>query len=65
MIYGWFTGVGLPKYFDAARGIEDAYNARKIVNALDKASTIQGYYTKFKAALVQQAPPEPDEDDAA
>jgi putative chitinase len=51
MIGGWFTGVGLPQYFDAAEGVEDAYNARKIVNALDKASTIEGYYGKFKAAL--------------
>jgi hypothetical protein len=60
MIYGWFTGVGLPKYFDADKGIEDPYNARKIVNALDKADTIKGYYQKFKAALI---PEEDDEDD--
>lgn len=51
MLFGWFTGVGLPKYFDAAKDIEDAYNARKIVNALDKAATIEGYYRKFHAAL--------------
>ena len=52
MLVGWFTGVGLPKFFDHAKKLEDAYNARKIVNALDKASTIQGYYNHFKAALV-------------
>ena len=63
MIYGWFTGVGLPKYFDAAAGLEDAYNARKIVNALDKASTIQGYYQKFKAALVKDVDPAANDDD--
>jgi putative chitinase len=62
MIYGWFTGVGLPKYFDAAKGTEDAYNARKIVNALDKAATIEGYYQKMKAALVDT---DEDQDDAA
>jgi hypothetical protein len=55
MIGGWFTGVGLPKFFDHAKKIEDAYNARKIVNALDKAETIKGYYTKFKAALKPDA----------
>ena len=49
MINGWFTGVGLPKYFNET--VEDPYNARKIVNALDKAELIAGYYHKFKAAL--------------
>lgn len=58
MIYGWFTGVGLPKYFNSTT--EDAYNARKIVNALDKASTIQGYYNKFKSALVKLPTPAPE-----
>jgi putative chitinase len=51
MIYGWFTGVGLPKYFNSTT--EDPVNARKIVNGLDKADTIAGYYTKFKSALKQ------------
>jgi hypothetical protein len=51
MIGGWYTGVGLPKFFDHAKQIEDPYNARKIVNALDKAETIKGYYGKFKTAL--------------
>jgi hypothetical protein len=51
MIGGWYTGVGLPKFFDHAKKIEDPYNARKIVNALDKAETIKGYYGKFKTAL--------------
>jgi hypothetical protein len=51
MIRGWFTGVGLPDYFSAAHGIEDPYNARKIVNGLDQAGLIEGYYHQFHAAL--------------
>jgi putative chitinase len=53
MVYGWFTGVGLPKYLSKSKGIEDPVNARRIVNGTDKASTIAGYYWKFKAALKQ------------
>lgn len=53
MVYGWFTGVGLPNYLSKARGIEDPVNARRIVNGTDKASTIAGYYWKFKNALKQ------------
>jgi predicted chitinase len=49
MIDGWFTGVGLPDYFDA--DTEDPVNARKIVNGLDKADLIAGYYASFKEAL--------------
>jgi putative chitinase len=51
MVYGWFTGVSLQTYFSAAKGIEDPYNARKIVNALDKADLIKSYYYEFKKAL--------------
>jgi len=53
MIHGWFTGVGLPKYFSKAKGIEDPVNARRIVNGTDKADLIAGYYWKFKKALKQ------------
>jgi putative chitinase len=49
MINGWFTGVGLSKYFNPT--VEDPVNARRIVNGLDKADTIAGYYWKFKSAL--------------
>lgn len=49
MIDGWFTGVGLPDYFDS--DTEDPVNARKIVNGLDKADLIAGYYWDFKKAL--------------
>lgn len=53
MVYGWFTGVGLPKYLSKARNIEDPVNARRIVNGTDQAQTIAGYYWKFKASLKQ------------
>jgi putative chitinase len=49
MINGWFTGVGLPVYFNP--DTEDPVNARKIVNGLDKADLIAGYYWDFKKAL--------------
>jgi putative chitinase len=51
MVNGWFTGVGLPKYFSAS--VEDPVQARKIVNGLDRADTIASYYWKFKKALVK------------
>jgi putative chitinase len=53
MVNGWFTGVGLPKYFNST--VEDPYNARRIVNGTDQKDKIAGYYFKFKAAL-KQAP---------
>ena len=49
MIDGWFTGVGLPTYFNAST--EDPYNARRTVNGTDKADVIKGHYYKFKEAL--------------
>jgi putative chitinase len=49
MVNGWFTGVGLPKYFNGTT--EDPLNARRIVNAMDRADLIAGYYKKFRAAL--------------
>jgi len=51
MIDGWFTGVGLPKFFD--ENTEDPVNARTIVNGHDKDTLIADYYYDFKAALVQ------------
>jgi|HubBroStandDraft_5_1064220.scaffolds.fasta_scaffold32076_2 putative chitinase len=57
MIWGWFTGLGLPKYFNST--VEDPVNARRIVNGTDKAQTIAGYYYKFKAALKQVPAPAP------
>ena len=49
MIEGWFTGVGLPGYFNDDE--EDPYNARQVVNGHDKAELIAGYYGDFKGAL--------------
>jgi putative chitinase len=51
MVHGWFTGVGLPKYFNGTT--EDPVNARKIVNGLDRANDIASYYRSFKKALKQ------------
>jgi predicted chitinase len=50
MIEGWFTGLKLLDFFND--DTEDPYNARKIVNGLDKAEVIADYYAKFKEALV-------------
>jgi hypothetical protein len=60
MSVGWFTGVGLPKYFNSTT--EDPVNARRIVNGTDQASTIAGYYWKFKPAIVQTSTPAPTPD---
>lgn len=46
---GDFTGKSLEDYFNAKT--EDWVNARRIINALDKAETIAGYGKKFYAAL--------------
>ena len=49
LIDGWFTGVGLPDYFNAST--DDPYNARRVVNGTDKAEVIKGYHLKFLDAL--------------
>lgn len=49
MTKGVFTGVALGDFFTAKTN--DPYNARKIINGLDKASTIAGYYGKFAKAI--------------
>jgi len=49
MAKGSFTGKKLSDYINAQG--TDWYSARKIVNALDCASTIQGYAEKFHDAL--------------
>lgn len=46
---GLFTGVGLSKYFHDS--FLDPISARKIVNGLDKAELISGYYGKILAAF--------------
>lgn len=52
MIRGMFTGRKLADYFTPEKS--DAYNARRIVNGIDKAVTIQKYYDKFYNALILQ-----------
>ena len=41
---GMFTGVGLSRYFNDTR--TDAVNCRKVINGLDQANLIAGYYDK-------------------
>lgn len=48
-IDGWFTGVGLPQYFNETT--EDPYNARRVINGTDQAEKIAGYFGSFKKAL--------------
>jgi putative chitinase len=52
-LHGWFTGKKLADYFGPDK--DDPVNARKIINRLDKAETIAGYYRKFKDALRDEA----------
>ena len=49
MIGGWFSGVGLERYFNAKS--TDWKNARRIINGLDRADQIAGYAKAFLAAL--------------
>lgn len=49
MIEGIYTGKKLSDYFNDT--VEDWYNARRIVNATDKAEQIADYGRKFHAAL--------------
>jgi hypothetical protein len=57
MTNGWFTGVGLPTYFNSTT--EDPVNARRTVNGTDQAQTIAGYYWQFKPAIVTTSEPAP------
>jgi len=49
MLYGLFTGKELDDYIWLNKC--DYYNARRIVNGLDKAPLIQGYAYKFEKSL--------------
>lgn len=49
MAKGMFTGAKLSDYFNDKK--EDPVHARKIINGLDKAAIIAGYYHKFMHAL--------------
>jgi len=46
---GWFTGKKLSDYFKP--GLSDPYNARRIINGLDRAAEIAEYHRKFLVAL--------------
>ena len=54
MRHGTYTGASLKKYFNDK--ITDPINARRIINGIDKAELIAGYYHKFiriiEAAIV-------------
>ena len=49
MIGGWFSGVGLARYFNAKSA--DWKNARRIINGLDCADKIAGYAKAFCEAV--------------
>ena len=49
MLFGLYTGRALHHYFNDTG--DDAYNARRVVNGLDKADLIAGYHRTFLAAL--------------
>lgn len=50
MKVGLFTGVGLSKYFTPTS--QDPVNARKIINGLDCAQLISGYYSHILDGLI-------------
>ena len=49
MANGLYTGKGFKNYFNSS--VEDPLNARRIINGIDKAATIKGYYNLFLQAL--------------
>jgi putative chitinase len=55
MVSGDFTGVKLAKVFDKNRS--DWYQARKIINGLDRASDVANYGRKFYAAILTATDP--------
>lgn len=48
---GDFTGVSLEAYFSSTK--DDPVNARRIINGMDKANLIAGYYYKFLSAITK------------
>ena len=50
---GWFTGRKLSDYLPG-----DYYNARRVVNGVDKAYTVAAYASQFEAALLVDPVPE-------
>lgn len=49
MMGGWFTGVGLSKYFNDTTN--DSINARRIINGTDVATLIAGYAGRFLTSI--------------
>ena len=49
MTRGLFTGVSLSNFFNSYKN--DPFNARKIVNGIDRAKLIEGYYFRFLEGL--------------
>lgn len=49
MEHGSFTGVGLPRYFNAT--VDDPVNARRVINGTDKAEQIEAIHRAFLEAL--------------
>jgi predicted chitinase len=64
MIKGWFTGRKLSDYFGGAKA--DSFNARRIINATQKAAVVADHYNDFHGALIAASdtnpriPPPPD-----
>lgn len=52
MMEGWFTGRRLPQYVTLKAS--DFYNARRVVNGLDKASAIKGLALQYDRALKKE-----------
>lgn len=55
MVHGIFTGKALKDYFGKKT---DAINARRIINGVDKAVEIAGYYSVFVSAINAMNEPE-------
>ncbi|WP_299192282.1 glycoside hydrolase family 19 protein [uncultured Erythrobacter sp.] len=55
MVEGWFTGRAFKTYLPSSGMAKRSafYQARRIINGLDKASLIAGYAIEFQAALVK------------
>lgn len=53
MIEGLYTGKKLSDYFNDTKDVP--YEARRIVNGLESASTVKGHHTKFLAGLQEKA----------
>lgn len=51
MLNGSFTGKKLSDYFDGAK--EQPISARRIINGVDQATRIAGYYETFKVGLLK------------